>query len=68
MPHEYTVVHSDGGTESHEPSVGSKGYSPYGWSETEIFGHNLQGISAQPLPIDYVRTPGDPSTTKSLQG
>ena len=67
MAAEYTVVHSDGGTEVFEPQVGSRGYSPVEWGTTAM-GHNLDGISSAPLAIDYDRKPGDPSGKKSLIG
>ncbi len=66
----FTTVESNGGTESHQPcgNLNEKGYSPYTWQDQRIFGRNLEGITAEPLGQDYVRTPGDPSTGKSLIG
>lgn len=65
-----SVVASDGGTDSHQPcgELNEKGYSPYTWQGQQIFGHNLEGITAAPKGTDYVRTPGDSSGSKSLIG
>lgn len=59
--HEYTVVPSNGGTESSEVTIGQP-------IQSSIMGHNTDGISDQRLPINYDRKPDMPASKKSLIG